>query len=287
MKVILAQNLLLLLVSSPWRTMSDENVGSLAPGYDCKEGTTCLDPNFCAEDGVCYPRTCENIYRYATETFRGKRLNTSSSTEQAEELECYVNEFPPNGLVEPPCPQDDGGGGLFPIAVYYSCLDSIYSSVSESPIRCQDWYYEVHRSSSQPGFVRSNRVCTAKPNADQRFICYDIAPDTDLASYFDNYLQDVESFGCDEEILLNNSTDNNNSTWLGHTTSSMLYTSAWGTVLADSRLDENFDPLLAASLSINTMLIDDAPDSASSIIGLLLSSSILAITLVSIMSIIE
>jgi hypothetical protein len=132
-------------------------------------------------------------------------------------------------------------------------------------------------------------VCTAKPNADQRFTCYDIAPDTDLASYFENYLQDVESFGgCDEEILLNNSTDNNNSTLLGHTTSSMLYTSAWGTVLADSRLDENFDPLLAASLSINTLLIDDAPDSASSIGGLLLSSSILAITfLVSIASISE
>ena len=284
--VLLTQSLLLLLISLPWRTMGEDNVESLDLGYDCRNGTTCLDPDFCAEDGVCYPRTCENIYRYATETFRGERP-TTNSTKQEEELECYLNEFPPNGVVDPPCPQDDDGGGLFPIAVYYSCLDTIYSSVSDSPIRCKDWYETVHLSSPHPGFVRSNRVCTAKPNPDHRFICYDIAPDTDLASYFEKYLQDVESVdGCEGDFLFNNNTSTNNVTWLGHTTSSMLYTSSWGTVLADSRVGETFDPALAAALSINTLLLDDptpSADSASttSTVGVLLSSISIAIISVS------
>jgi len=252
-------------------------------GYDCKNGTTCLDPDFCGDDGVCYERTCENVYRYAVEKFRGERP-IPSSTEQEEELECYVNQFPPNGVVDPPCPQDEGGGGLFPIAVYYSCLDTIYTSLSDSPIRCKDWYETVHISSPHPGFVRSNRVCTAKPNPEKRFICYDIAPDTDLASYFEKYLQDVESVdGCEGEILLNN--NSNNGTWLAHATSSMLYTSSWGTVLADSSIGETFDPVLAAALSINTMLIDDPTPSADSArttsIGLLLSSISIAIISVS------
>jgi hypothetical protein len=136
------------------------------------------------------------------------------------------------------------------------------------------------------------RICKvqSKPNPEHRFICYDIAPDTDLTSYFEKYLQDVESVdGCEGEFLLNNNTSATNDKLLGHTTSSMLYSMSWGTVLADSRVGETFDPALAAALSINTMLIEDPISSADSTttIGVLLSRIFVAIISVSMVIIVE
>jgi hypothetical protein len=49
-------------------------------------------------------------------------------------------------------------------------------------------------------FAQMNRLCTTKTNPEQRFICYDIAPDTNLTSYFDEYLEAIALFeSCEEQ----------------------------------------------------------------------------------------
>ena len=281
--------LLVLVASPPWRTVGGH--GYVEIGYDCAEGTTCHGfQNFCAEDGVCHPRTCETIYQYASESIRGNRPTSTGIGEQEiepqedQELECYVNEFPPNNVVEPPCPRDEDGGGLFPIAVYYTCRD-YYGPRPPSEFRCWDWYDAVHHHSAAgltttttatpqpPRFAATNRVCTAKPNPEQRFICYDIAPDTDLVSYFDDYLEAVESIGgCDDDNgSMNDTTDNddmmtNSTAALGHVVVTVnRYVDGSSVILNDASLYQNgtFEPFLVAGLSISTILMDDPqPDTA-------------------------
>ena len=279
MKGTITIHLFLLLVSSRWHT-----VGSVDLGYDCADYSTCGTPDFCSEDGVCHQRTCETFYRYAQESLTGRGNRSSSVGEQEtepqgeEELECYVNEFPPNNVVEPPCPPNEDGGGLFPIAVYHTCRDND-SPAPPSRFRCWDWYEAVHHSAGgqtttgattvPPRFATMNRVCTAKPNPEQRFICYDIAPETDLESYFDNYLAAVESMGgCgDENSTINNNDDDvtNRTTALGHVVTTLNFNKEGGgwTILNDASRDRDgkFDPFFVAGISISTIVIDDSqPD---------------------------
>ena len=278
---------LLLVVSSQWQT-AVRGQGSIILGYDCgaeEEDTTCFVPDFCSQDGVCHPRTCETFYRYAQESLTGRGNRPSMGEQQEtepqgeEELECYVNEFPPNNVVEPPCPPNENGGGLFPIAVYHTCRDD-YGPAAPFGLRCWDWYNDaVHHSAGgqkttgattlPPRFATMNRVCTAKPNPEQRFICYDIAPETDLESYFDNYLAAVESMGgCgNENSTINNNDDDvtNRTTALGHVVTTLNFNKEGGgwTILNDASQDRDgkFDPFFVAGISISTIVIDDAqPD---------------------------
>jgi hypothetical protein len=124
-----------------------------------------------------------------------------------------------------------------------------------------------------------NRVCTAKPNPEQSFICYDIAPGTNLTTYFDDYLDAVESFaGCESY----------NKTWVsnGHEIESFLFltqipfTNSTYSNNGNSYLDgtfkpspeslpsndtssEVFNPAFSAALAVQTRLIND-PDSTPS-----------------------
>ena len=287
---------LLLVVSSQWQT-AVRGQGSIILGYDCgaeEQEDTCFVPDFCSQDGVCHPRNCETFYRYAQESLTGRgnqprvgeqQQETEPQEKGEEELECYVNEFPPNNVVEPPCPPNENGGGLFPIAVYHTCRDD-YGPAAPFGLRCWDWYNDaVHHSAggqtttgaTTPArrFATMNRVCTAKPNPEQRFICYDIAPETDLESYFDNYLAAVESMGgCGNEQENSTSINNNNNdddvtnsttAALGHVVLDVHYQVGEGRNDASRNGDGTFDPILVAGLSVSTLLIDEEPESSMSL----------------------
>ena len=257
-------------------------------GEDCAAMTEMCTPDmFCAANGVCHLRTCENFYQYAPEVWTG-RLPSGAQTmmdqqddegmAEGGELECYMNEFP--DTVDPPC-HDDEGGPLFPVAVHYSCHEN-FSSTQSVGLQCSEWddVEMGHHGSGgnrQRRFATANRVCTAKPNAEQRFVCYDMAPDTNFTSYFETYgaaiescdeCQDdactVDSFaGCDSTVP----SGSNNMTWVsnGHQITSQLrvITSSGSigdnTFLpgVDGNLGESFDPSLVGTRSINTMLISD------------------------------
>jgi hypothetical protein len=180
--------------------------------------------------------------------------------------------------VKPPC--EDFDGGLFPVAVHYSCYEDYGFYFPLSSICSErDDFGNDENSPALKRYVTMNRVCTAKPNPEQRFICYDIAPGTNLTSYFDDYLDAVESFaGCESY----------NKTWVanGHEIESFLlltqipftnstYTNAGNIFLdglfkpfpeslpSNDTLSEPFDPALAAGLAVQSLLIND-PDSTPS-----------------------
>lgn len=280
------------LVSSPWQTLSQAGAGYLGGigyvYYDCSEGTEtndCLmNGGICSDDGVCLPKTCENVYRYAIYS----RSRDNGAQQQEATLQCYVNEFPPNNVVKPPC----GGDGVFPMAVYYTCADELWSNGIQLPCPRLEFYGDQGLPPT-PLFVSMNRVCTAKPSPKERFICYDIAPDTDLTSYFDDYLAAVEPYArCkeDESGAGGNVNNMTNTTWYGHT---IVAGDVWitgpdmgSTFFANLYMGDNFDPVGVAASAFATVLIDNS--SSLSTYGTdLFSSIIVAILLVSMMVIIE
>ena len=339
--------LTLLLSVSVWadeddvETQSEDAYNEIGFGSACSTMTEMCSPDmFCAADGVCHLRTCENFYLYAPEVWTGRHhvdaqtTTTTKTTNQDEdndednndeddkdtednnevddtedhtedhndtednneeddiednnnkeidnnneennkvddnedeetiergELECYINEFP--NTVEPPC-RDHEGRPLFPIAVHYSChVDS--TSTHSGGIQCPEWddvESDQNGSGATRQFATANRVCTAKPNSEQRFVCYDMAPDTNLASYFETYGAAIES--CDECQDDAHSTGNMSCGTNGHQiTSHLTATTSSGSIGdntflpgVDGNLGESFDPSLVGTRSINTMLISD------------------------------
>ena len=115
-----------------------------------------------------------------------------------------------------------------------------------------------------------NRVCTAKPNPEQRFICYDIAPDTDLTSYFDDYLAAVKSLpGCNNNgttSIIDDYEENNldsnitNCPLKGHRIPRTMIAPDID-IVEEYQSEGNFDPSVVAALAISTLLIDDRPPS--------------------------
>jgi len=98
-----------------------------------------------------------------------------------------------------PCENKDGSPA-FPIAVHHSCYEETISSITRLDSLClQPDHFDPDQEEARrlERFVRMNRVCTAKPNKDQIFTCYEIAPETNLTTYFADYLEAVEMFdGC-------------------------------------------------------------------------------------------
>jgi hypothetical protein len=260
------------LVSSPCQTLSQD--GGYLGGigyvyYDCLEEieNECLDNGgICSQDGVCLPKTCENVYRYS---YYSRSRDEIGAQQQDATLECYVNEFPPNNVVKPPC----GGGGVFPMAVYYTCGDELWIDGIQLPCPRFESYGDRSGVPATPLFVSMNRVCTAKPSPNERFICYDIAPDTDLTSYFDDYLAAVEPYArCEEdhESGVGSSDFNNmtNTTFFGHTiVAGHVTISGLGmgsTFFANLYTGDNFDPMSVAASAFATVLIDNTSSSTSS-----------------------
>jgi hypothetical protein len=285
---LLQMSALLLSVS----VRAEEEVYEDLPYYDRGFGYACAgvkcDPGmFCAADGFCHRINCESFYLYAPYVYTGRvprrgSQNTTNQNNDGEEdettevgkLECYIDEFP--DTVEPPC--QDERGLLFPVAVHYSCREDNTFSITSSDIQCDEWDYfgwgEDGSGDTRRRFATANRVCTAKPNPEQRFICYDIAPDTNLTSYFDDYLEAVESFG---ECDANAPPDDRNITWVsnGHQITNWLDgvipSGGIGAIKAggilssllssydEGNLGESFDPFLVAASSISTILMSDLP----------------------------
>lgn len=270
---------------------AEEVVYEDLPYYDRGFGYACADVKcdsgmFCAADGVCHEINCEHFYEYAPSVYTGRvprrasqntlnQDNDGKETTEVGELECYINEFP--DTVDPPC-ADDERGLLFPVAVHYSCRQYYSGPPTSSDFQCDEWDDflggEDGSGDMRRRFATANRVCTAKPNPEQRFICYDIAPDTNLTSYFDDYLEAVESFGeCDANAPPNE----RNITWIsnGHQIANsikgVIPSGGIGDIKAggivsellspndEGNMGENFDPFLVASSSINTVLVSDIP----------------------------
>ena len=279
-----------ILLSVSVSVRAEEEVYEDLPYYDRGFGYACAnvkcDPGmFCAADGVCHEINCENFYEYAPSVYTGRvprrgsqntpnQDNDGEETTEVGELECYINEFP--DAVDPPCAYNERGL-LFPVAVHYSCRDYYSSHKSYSDFQCDAWddFFGSEDGSGdmKRRFATANRVCTAKPNPEQRFICYDIAPDTNLTSYFDDYLEAVESFG---ECDANAPTDEGNITWVsnGHQIANSIMgvipSGGIGAIKAganivsellspyeEGNLGENFDPFLVAASSISTVLMSD------------------------------
>jgi len=163
---------------------------------------------FTGFDGGCYQRSCENFYMYAPVEWTGRGGDDEESEgDDDSSLECYVDEFPPDNVILKVACQEEDGLPAFPVAIHSSCHEEFTHITSRfSPLCSQDDHFdngqgpspeEAQEGRLPPRFVQMNRVCTAKPNKDQIFTCYDIAPETNLTNYFANDLDAVDSFeGC-------------------------------------------------------------------------------------------
>lgn len=140
----------------------------------------------------CFRSNCIDFYIWGPDEYTGKL--EIPVTEDHPGLTCYyIDQLPMDW--EPICP-DENGEELFPIAVRHTCGNSIDRLTSgTNPLCFPD---DDDEAGSQDLFVRMNRVCVAYSNQDQVFTCYEISPETNMTSYFTNYLEAVESFeGCD------------------------------------------------------------------------------------------
>jgi hypothetical protein len=339
-------------------------------GFGNACGTTatglCTPDMFCAADGVCHLRTCENFYRYAPDAWTGRHQDQGApsttslddgddddnddndplgdqsmmhqddmedihdtnednteddndeeddsnddneddtednneadntkddndleddtdddneddteddnddddddeDTTQRGELECYINEFP--DTVEPPC-RDPEGKPVFPVAVHYSCHEDSTLPQTDG-IQCPEWD-DIARNVNGSGgtrrqFATANRVCTAKPNPEQRFVCYDMAPNTNLTAYFETYGAAIESCdGCDADAESTGSTACGSN---GHQiTSHLTAVTSTGNMadstflpVVDGNMGDSFDPSLVGARSINTMLLSEPQTTA-------------------------
>ena len=173
----------------------------LDPDYDevtndlpaCEVGCTAYE--FCGIDGKCHARNCETFYQYGPQEWTGNKETTSENgDEYTTSLMCEaINEMMMNhdeDMLDTllPCSKEDG---YFPILSRYLCQGQSYYSQDEcgNP----DPY-----NNTQGRILTMNRRCFGRPNKEQNFTCYDIAPTTDMTDYSRDYLQKVENNpGCD------------------------------------------------------------------------------------------
>jgi hypothetical protein len=147
----------------------------------------CKDTEFCGRDLKCYEFNCDNFYLQGPTAYTGKG---SDGEDAAETLKCFDTPNPSDGL----CGETgDDPAPVFPLALKYECLP-------------QNVYYTIDDDCPSPRFqgrfVSYNRYCTAEPNPDQVFTCYDISPETDTQTYFEDYINNVQSNpNCTEENL--------------------------------------------------------------------------------------
>lgn len=287
------------------------SIGSVVDGVDTLEilrennyndygfGDACADMQmqcspdmFCAH-GACHLRNCENFYLHAPELWTGRPVEEGEEVE----LECYINEFPET--VIPPC-QDDMGRPSFPVAVHYACseYDMSYEIIKDLVCPEYDFFSPEAEGANETrrAIATLNRVCTSKPTPEKQFICYDIAPDTNLTSYFEQYVATIESF----KECHTNANPEENTTWVtyGHYipcsmtarttylddpyTSNGFLSDAF-LPLEERNLGERFDPTLVRVRSINTILLETAatnPSSSPQLVWSWLSSIFFVIILV-------
>ena len=265
---LLLQLLLLLALAVTAASAEEDSIAyQLGYGDQCFEGK-CPVGMFCGVDSDCHDRTCENMYLYAPDSVTGRRRteeppqdDPSDTAAVVDDMECYVDEFP-DDLLQPPCKDF---GGLFPVAVHFSCFESYgIHSLSRACQERDDIGVEDDGSVSsftRGRFATMNRVCIATPQKGLRFVCYDMAPETNLTSHFSDYIEAVEAFdGCEAY----------NETWVsyGHFIESFVQAnnSLDGTfspfpvpVSADDILSM-FDPTLVAATAIQTQLVWDLSD---------------------------
>ncbi len=254
--------------------LGENSYNGIGFGDSCFVGKCSVD-EFCAHDGVCHVRTCENFYLYAPELWTGRRRGEDNDEDDKGELECYMNEYP--DTVEPPC-YDSSGRPSFPIAVHYACSkDPIGYSIIKGIVCPEHDFFENEWEGSNEtrrAIATANRVCTAKPIPEKQFICYDIAPDTNLTSYFEQYVSSIESF----EECHSTAPPDDNTTWVsyGHEIPSIMiattyylddpyFSTRYGTdsflPLDDRNMGESFDPFLVRVRSMNTVLLTTAATS--------------------------
>ena len=263
MKVTFFSSPLLLLqllrLSVPVSAEDDSVAYQLGYGDECFEGK-CPVEMFCGVDSNCHERTCENMYLYAPDSVTGRDGQDDPS--DTADMECYIDEFPDD--LQPPCKDF---GGLFPVAVHFSCFEFYgIHSFSRACHERDDIGVEDSSTFTRGRYATMNRVCIAKPQKGLRFVCYDMAPDTNLTSHFSDYIEAVETFdGCEAY----------NETWVsyGHFVESFVQSnnSVDGTFSpfpVPTSVDyvlSVFDPTLVAATAIQTQLVADltGPDSTS------------------------
>jgi len=207
----------------------------------CSTNDECPLPLFCGTDSTCHDRTCVDFYNYGDSEYTGR----GSGEGEVEFLECYINgqdEIPAD--LEPPCKD-----GEFPVAIYYWCQTTSWIQNNW----CPEGYVE-ELGESITDAARLNRVCTAKPDKDHHFICYDMVPGNDTATILTEYHTSmIERFSsCPdgdltmEYSLLKVDGKTDDSLNLAFNPTEL---SRWNNTMI-------FDPILAGGLTIQTLLIE-------------------------------
>jgi hypothetical protein len=148
----------------------------------CAEDGGCGYDEFCGIDKACHFRNCENFYDFGPTEFTGNKTNES------EEMSCFVDSFP-DSLI-PPC------DSIFPTLVHLTCQPLNVGISSFSNLLCNGQDFGGNRTKGR--YAVANRVCRASPNAQQEFVCYDMAPTTNSPEYFQDYVDLVSANpGCD------------------------------------------------------------------------------------------
>ena len=151
---------------------SDDGDDAWHPSYYQFECEPPCDPSggtFCGSDLRCHPHNCDDWYTLGHPNMTGYDPDVSS------ELECTAFEEDDKDtsfLGRAACAFSSG---YLPYAV------SIDYECSSSSDPCN--------SNRNKRGVRFNRKCTARPNATTGFVCYDIAPGTDVEAYFGDFVE--------------------------------------------------------------------------------------------------
>lgn len=252
-------SLLLVMVWSPMLTRAFDypfpTYNGTGYGESCGEGS-CPPELFCGTDSECHQRTCENFYMYAPVEWTGRE-------QESDDLTCFVDGTYPSDI-EIGCsvglhPLDTfqlnacgpGNYGPFPDAFDYFC-----PTANET--------FGVDSDMEIPSLRTSimNRVCKAKPKKGKQFVCYDIAPGTNMSSLFQDHEEMIDSYGCEDIQFLFGNTFLEFQTADGglfiHITESLDYSYApWN-------LTSELDPDLMGALSMRTafFILDDPPSAA-------------------------
>ena len=155
--------------------------------YECEN--PCDDGSFCGRDLQCHSFSCENWYTLGHPIMTGYTPGKSPTT-----LDCATLE---PGEDRSFLTQDQYcADGKLPTAVTF--LDECQGNSV-----CASYRSSESSSASSPQVVaHMNRKCTAVPSDGFGFACYDVAPDTDLETYFADYVAattDLEPIPCDAQ----------------------------------------------------------------------------------------
>jgi hypothetical protein len=146
----------------------------------------CKYTEFCGRDRKCHEFNCNNFYLQGPIAYTGQG---GDGEDVPGTLKCFDTN-PSDGLCG-----EESDPSVFPLALKYECRPQTieYSRDDDCPLPRR---FQGRR------FVSYNRYCTAEPNPDQVFTCYDISPETDTQTYFEDYINDVQSNpNCTEENL--------------------------------------------------------------------------------------